>query len=76
VYLELWWDEINEISLDHDLGDTSKMTGYDVAAWIEERVCMDGWKLPVVRVHSQNPVGKKRMEAALLNATKFATWKK
>src|ERR1039457_5435002 len=72
TYLSAFWNEISEISLDHDLGPKATLglenhgesTGYDVAVWIEERVIVDGWKLPVIHVHSQNPSGKKRIEAA------------
>lgn len=79
VYLETFWHDITEISLDHDLGILSTLgipnviekTGYDVAKWIEEKVIVHGWRLPVVRVHSANSVGRKNMEAALTNATRF-----
>lgn len=80
TYLNTFWDEITEISLDHDLGprstagieDHGERTGYDVAKWIEERVIVDGWKMPVIHCHSQNPAGKKRIESALINATRHA----
>jgi hypothetical protein len=46
---------VAEISLDHDLGDDARGTGYDVIAWIEEAVVTRGFVPPVVRVHSANP---------------------
>jgi hypothetical protein len=62
--------EVEEISLDHDLGlatSESERTGYDVLAWLEEAVATGAWKhsLPVIRVHSANPVGWRRMEQAI-----------
>ena len=54
--LEKFWDKIDELSLDHDLGE--EKSGYDIAKWIEERIEMDGWKpIPKMYVHSANPVG-------------------
>jgi len=32
---------VTEISLDHDLGDDTRGTGYDVVLWIEEAVVTD-----------------------------------
>lgn len=43
-----------EISLDHDLGDDARGTGYDVVLWVEQAVVVDGFKPPVMRVHSAN----------------------
>lgn len=61
------------ISLDHDLG-TDPDTGYTVAVWIEEQA----WEgnLPELdwRVHSANPVGAKKIEAALFCADKAWQW--
>jgi hypothetical protein len=62
--------EVEEISLDHDLGLTapkSERTGYDVLAWLEEAVATGAWKhpVPVIRIHSANPVGWRRMGQAI-----------
>ncbi|WP_369915187.1 cyclic-phosphate processing receiver domain-containing protein [Xanthomonas sp. NCPPB 3005] len=54
-----------EISLDHDLGDDQRGTGYDVVAWIEEAVVTRGFVPPAIRVHSANPAARKRMEAGI-----------
>ena len=35
--------KVSEISLDHDLGDDRKGTGYDVLTWIEEQVIVKGF---------------------------------
>lgn len=41
------------------------MSGYDVAAWIEEAIYFG--KIPVLRMlcHSANPAGRKRIEAVI-----------
>jgi hypothetical protein len=62
--------EVEEISLDHDLGlatPDSERTGYDVLAWLEQVVATNAWehRLPVIRIHSANPVGWRRMEQAI-----------
>ncbi|MFD0726741.1 cyclic-phosphate processing receiver domain-containing protein [Lysobacter brunescens] len=62
-----------EISLDHDLGDDARGTGYDVIAWIEEAVVTRGFVPPVVRVHSANPATRVRMEAGIAAITRLAS---
>lgn len=53
------------LSLDHDLG-SGVMTGYDVIAWIEQQVLGGGREPPAgIRIHTQNPVGRQNMTAAL-----------
>ncbi len=52
---------VTDISLDHDLGDDARGTGYDVVAWMEEAVVTRGFKPPRMVIHSANPVGKDRM---------------
>jgi hypothetical protein len=52
--LETGW--VEELSLDHDLGDDSRGTGYDVILWIEEAVALRGFVPPRIIVHSANPV--------------------
>ena len=39
--------KVSEISLDHDLGDDERGTGYDVLLWIEEQVITKGFKPPI-----------------------------
>ena len=56
---------VSEISLDHDLGDDERGTGYDVIAWIEEAVVTRGFEPPIVRMHSANPAARVRMEAGI-----------
>lgn len=50
-----------EISLDHDLGNDARGTGYDVIAWIEEAVALRGFVPPRIAVHSANPAARARM---------------
>ena len=54
---------VDEISLDHDLGE-GKVEGYRVLTWIEEQIYKNFYTPPKIRVHSANPAGRKRMEAA------------
>lgn len=57
------------ISLDHDLGDEDLVgSGYVVACWIEEAAAAGRLKRLAWRIHSANPVGRQRMEAALRSA--------
>jgi hypothetical protein len=56
---------VTELSLDHDLGDDERGTGYDVLAWIEEAVVLRGFIPPTITIHSANPAARARMEAAL-----------
>lgn len=59
------------ISLDHDLGDDSKGTGYDVAKFIEERAFLGAMSAFEVRVHSANPVGAGKMRMCIDNAKRY-----
>lgn len=64
--------KVKVISLDHDLGDEKLYgTGYDVALHIEAGAFSA--KIPRIQwqIHSQNPVGAKKMKQALDGADKF-----
>lgn len=70
----LWPDEViallktgqvTDLSLDHDLGDDARGTGYDVLLWIEASVVEHGFVPPNISIHSANPVARGRMEAAV-----------
>ncbi|WP_426088452.1 cyclic-phosphate processing receiver domain-containing protein [Janthinobacterium sp. PSPC1-1] len=54
-----------EISLDHDLGDDERGTGYDVILWIEEAVALRGFNPPIIVVHSANSSARQKMEAGI-----------
>ena len=56
---------VDEVSLDHDLGDDARGTGYDVLTWVEEQVATAGFVPPRLVVHSANPAAGMRMRAAI-----------
>lgn len=51
---------VQELSLDHDLGDDARGTGYDVILWIEEEVVLRGFSPPRIVVHSANSAARDR----------------
>lgn len=57
--------DVTHISLDHDLGDDEHGTGYDVVTWIERAVALDGFKPPIISVHSANTSARTKMEAGI-----------
>lgn len=63
--------EVEEISLDHDLGllttEGKEWTGYAVLEWLEREVATGtaAFDIPIISIHSANPVGRKRMEQAI-----------
>ncbi len=57
--------EVTELSLDHDLGDDERGTGYDVLVWIEEEVVERGFVPPRIFVHSANAAARRRMLLAI-----------
>lgn len=54
-----------ELSLDHDLGDDARGTGYDVVLWVEEAVALRGFNPPLIHVHSANSSARAKMEAGI-----------
>lgn len=56
---------VAEISLDHDLGNDHRGTGYDVVLWIEEAVALHGFIPPKISVHSANSSAREKMEAGI-----------
>lgn len=56
---------IEEISLDHDLGESVNGTGYDVLLWIEEQVAINGYKTPQINIHTANSSARIKMEHAV-----------
>lgn len=61
-----------EISLDHDLGNDARGTGYDVILWIEEAVAMRNFRPPVIRVHSANSSARAKMLAGVESIERLA----
>lgn len=69
---------VEEISLDHDLGDENEYTGYDVLKkieqWLAERYITPSC-VPIIRIHTANPVGRQNMLAALESIQRLiAAW--
>lgn len=56
--------DVFEISLDHDLGDDERGTGYHVLSWIESMVVLHDFKPPIIHIHTANTSARIRMEAA------------
>ena len=54
-------DSVEIISLDHDLGDDNRGTGYDVILWIEEQVFTNNYIPPRILVHSANSSAAQKM---------------
>ncbi len=63
---------VGELSLDHDLGDDQRGTGYDVILWLEEAVALRGFMPPAITVHSANPVARERMLAGVASIQRLA----
>ncbi len=57
--------QVVELSLDHDLGNDERGTGYDVILWLEEAVFVRGFCPPKVSVHSANAAARLRMQAGI-----------
>ena len=69
--------EVEEISLDHDLGlatTESERTGNDVLVWLEQAVATGAWShaVPLINVHSANPVGGRRMEMTIASIKRLS----
>lgn len=60
--------EVQELSLDHDLGDDVKGTGYDAVCYVEEQAYFNkDFKIPYIKVHSDNASAKYKMELGIKN---------
>ncbi len=57
--------QVTEISLDHDLGDDPRGTGYDVILWIEEAVMTLNFVPPKITVHSSNASARHKMQLGI-----------
>lgn len=65
--------EVEEISLDHDLGDDDRGTGYDVVKWIEEQVATANFVPPKIKVHSANISAREKMELGIASIIRLAS---
>lgn len=63
---------VEAISLDHDLGDDQRGTGYDVILWLEEAVALRGFMPPAITVHSANPAAREKMLAGIASIQRLA----
>lgn len=63
---------VTHLSLDHDLGDDRRGTGYDVILWIEEAVATQGFMPPHIAVHSANSSARQKMEAGIRSIERLA----
>ena len=64
--------DVTEISLDHDLGDDERGTGYDVILWLEEAVVLRGFVPPTITVHSANASAREKMLAGIQSIERHA----
>lgn len=64
--------QVTDISLDHDLGDDARGTGYDVVLWVEEALQLRGFVPPRMTVHSANPAARLRMLAGIETIERMA----
>jgi hypothetical protein len=64
--------QVEEISLDHDLGDDERGTGYHVVLWIEEAVALHGFVPPSMNVHSANSSAADKMRAGIESIIRLA----
>ncbi|MGZ0784527.1 cyclic-phosphate processing receiver domain-containing protein [Pseudomonas saponiphila] len=63
---------VEAVSLDHDLGDDSRGTGYDVILWIEEAVALHGFCPPQIHIHSVNASAVEKMRAGVQSIYRLA----
>lgn len=64
-------DDVTDVSLDHDLGDDERGTGYDVLLWIEEQVALSDYVSPRLHIHSDNASAVQRMRLAIMSIKRF-----
>lgn len=65
--------KVMELSLDHDLGDDERGTGYDVVLWIEEAVALRDFSPPKIIVHSANSSAREKMLAGIRSIEQLAS---
>ncbi|QWL58829.1 hypothetical protein HQ400_11595 [Aeromonas jandaei] len=59
-------ETVTEISLEHDLGDDDRGTGYDVILWIENEVMTNNFIPPQIHIHSANVSARRKMELGIM----------
>ena len=63
---------VTDLSLDHDLGDDARGTGYTVVLWVEAAVATRGFRPPRITVHTANPSARQRMLLGVRNIERLA----
>lgn len=58
-------NEVEMISLDHDLGDDEHGTGNDVILWIEQKVIEESYVPPLILLHTANTSARHKMMLGL-----------
>jgi hypothetical protein len=61
-------NKVKELSVDHDLGDDTPYTGYDLLEWLEEEVAHGKSTIRVpekMKIHSANPAVRTKMKQAI-----------
>jgi hypothetical protein len=65
-------NNVTDLSLDHDLGNDARGTGYDVLLWIEEQVSTSDYVPPRrIRPHSANSSAVQKMKSAIRQIIKI-----
>lgn len=64
--------QVAELSLDHDLGDDERGTGYTVLLWVEEAVAVRGFRPPKITVHTANASAQHKMLLAVRSIERLA----
>ena len=64
--------EVTELSLDHDLGDDARGTGYTVILWIEQAVAVRGFRPPRIIVHTDNAPARQKMLLGIQSIERLA----
>jgi hypothetical protein len=63
---------VTDLSLDHDLGDDARGTGYTVVLSVEEAVATRGFRPPRITVHTANPSARQKMLLGVRNIERLA----
>lgn len=66
---------MTDLSLDHDLGNNKRGTGYNVLVWLEKQVVMHDFPMPNVILHTADPAGRISMQKTLNSIDRFLWWK-
>jgi len=66
-------ETVDELSLDHDLGDDARGVGYDVLTWMEQAIVESGFQPPKrIVIHSANASVYTKMSQAITSIHRLA----